>query len=156
MPRVSSQANGLPSICTRAPTGGLGDPTPASAGHPTPVLRGDPELLPQAPHRLARDRQAVVLAQLLGHMRIVEPRVLGGHPPLHGFLRRGWRALATRGPAPTSMRQATRPLGFKAPLQPPHLTQAEVQGLGGLARGNSATTSGLYQSRALQFLAART
>jgi hypothetical protein len=58
-------------------------------------------------------------------------------------------------PAATAMRQATGAVGFKAPLQPPHLAQAEPQGLSSLARGDPATTRGLYQSGTLQLLPAQ-
>lgn len=62
---------GAASISTRAPRAASGIRRRRGARRPPGVLRGQAELLPQAADRLAGDRQAVLLGQLLGQVHIV-------------------------------------------------------------------------------------
>jgi hypothetical protein len=128
------------------PAGGLRHPAPARAGRAPGVPRRQAQVLPQPADRLAAERQAVLLAQLFGHVAVVEPDVQRRHQPDSLVARGGGQALG-RGTPPTAVDQSRRPAGFEPPFQPPHLPEAKPQGLRELPSGNPTAAGRFHQPR---------
>jgi hypothetical protein len=96
------------------------------AGRAARVLGGQSQALPDPADGLAREDQALLLAQFLRHMAIIESGIDRleevGHARPH---RR--RQPARRGPASGLMHQADHPEPLEAAFEPLHLPDPEVQ-----------------------------
>jgi hypothetical protein len=71
-------------------------------GRPAAMDGGPAQGDPQAPHRFARDGELVDLAQLLGQVRVVEPRIAIAEQDLD-LPGDGHRQAAARGASPALM-----------------------------------------------------
>ena len=97
------------------PARGLGHASVAARRGP-PRMAGRPALLaPQTPDGLATEDQAVLLAQFLGQMAVVEAHVARGHQAKRRRPR-GARQAAGRGPAPIAMSKPAGPRASKRRL----------------------------------------
>ena len=131
-PRSSSQAKGLPSICSSMPSAGAAQPSPPVHGRGRLGRLAHPSLLEQAIEGRAADDDLLLLRQQLLQVTDVQVVILAlrsgqGHDPFHHRRIGAIGRLA----AAVAVDHGRHALLAKAGPQPPHLPGAHSQQLGG-------------------------
>ncbi len=121
-------------------------------GGPAAPLRGQAEGPPEAADRLATDREALDLAELLGAVAVIEVAVGGLDERLHAVPEFDIQRPG-RGPAPQAMDQPPDALGPIPGLQAPELPRGHIEGEGAGGRCNVPAHRELHQARPVSLLA---
>ena len=134
--------------------GGFGDAAAAGARGAARAQRGLAEVPPEPPHGLTRDDEAMLLAQLFGQVRVVEPDLESGHEP-HDRGADGPGQTPRRRPAAITVDEGGGPTALEPAQKPPDVPRRNSKSGGHLRIRQPPIRQRLQQPRPMQFLAAQ-